>query len=177
MVTRSILSVSPMMCALACALSIGCGRSEEAPPIAKAGPRVIQAKEPLGNCFEHSFKFVALMHSDDPDGETYRQQFRSAGLDPKDAKLVHGIPTHRDEGLRYPHAWVELGELAIDVTQAVHAPVYLGTKARYYQLGQIRPHECRHYTHTEAADEARRTGHRGPWITLPDDAVVHVPSE
>lgn len=93
-----------------------------------------------GNCFDRSFQ---------------RQQEEPQWT------LVHGVPLGTGgeaEGLRYPHAWLELGPMCWDP----NADLYVDEEA-YYRLGSIDPQQCRRYSRADAARAALESGHMGPW--------------
>jgi hypothetical protein len=117
-------------------------------------------------------KLLILTNAPSPTGDPYRKQFRQAGLDHREAILVHGIATHLTRGFRFPHAWVEVGEVAIDVSRSVDVPVYVGSKDYYYRLGKIRAAECRRYPLREALRQLDKHRHWGPWQPLPADVQL-----
>lgn len=101
--------------------------------------RMKQTNEP-GDCYEAAARYV---------------------LDHRDTILVHGQPRLlREPYTRFGHAWVEVGQTAIDVANGNHvelpAPVY-------YSLGHIDSQQCRRYSFPEVRRWILQTGHWGPW--------------
>lgn len=101
-------------------------------------------------------------------GDCYAAAFRHAG--PGDI-ICHGVAIGTGgevEGKRFGHAWVErrIGaeELVFDTANGLRV---CATKADYYAAGSIDPETVHRYTWDEAATEARKTGHSGPWRDLP----------
>jgi hypothetical protein len=117
---------------------------------------------------------VLLVNSERPEGAAFRERYRRHGLRLEDFKVVQGVVVHAEDKVRMPHAWIEIGDIALDVTNSLDSPEYLGPKDRYYQLGGIRPNECVRYDAAEATQLLNTQGHFGPWSPLPDD-VTHVP--
>lgn len=88
-----------------------------------------------------------------------------------DAVLCHGVPLGTGgeaKGLRFGHAWVEVGDMVIDRSNGhdVEMPRVL-----YYAIGNIEPERVRRYNWREAAERALSTEHSGPWHHDPD--AVH----
>lgn len=73
--------------------------------------------------------------------------------------LVHGAPVLRSTGVRYSHAWVEVGGSVFDLT--VNAGSF--DRAAYYSLGRIVLTDCVRYTAEEARALMLETGQWGPW--------------
>ena len=63
-------------------------------------------------------------------------------------------------GLRYGHAWMEIGDSVID--QSNGRTVCMRQDA-YYELGNIEPESVRRYSWREAMALMTQTGHYGPW--------------
>jgi len=118
---------------------------------------------PQGHCFENTAHLILGLSDDTPEGEGFRAMFRGYGIDPTQAMLVHGVPTHRSDHVRYAHAWVEVGDVVLDLTTSPWSPTYLGPKERYYQLGKIQPGECTSYSPREVKELAEKFRHWGPW--------------
>lgn len=78
--------------------------------------------------------------------------------------LVHGTPLgHAGEvaGIRYAHAWVELGDLlVVDLTMSGRPTM---PRALYYRAASLTEAHVRRYTVDEAARLLRASGHYGPW--------------
>lgn len=100
-----------------------------------------------GTCFEDAFRIASRLRNESPT-------------------IVHGIPLGRGgdaDGLRYWHAWVEVGDV-------VHAPTAPGkhvevSKMLFYLLGKIDPEHCRRFSLREAVFHATDVyGHYGPWV-------------
>jgi hypothetical protein len=117
---------------------------------------------------------LALAQFDAAADDLLREQSRKAGLDPREAVLVHGITTVPADGTRHGHAWIELGDTVIDVSQSLERPRFIGSKEEYYQLGQIQAQECIRYGVDEALRQVEEHGHSGPWKTLPPDVKAPV---
>ena len=75
--------------------------------------------------------------------------------------LAHGTVTGqgRIAGVRYGHAWVEIGDLVLD---ASNGRFVVARKPAYYAAGEIAEPVAR-YTFAEAARRMVETGHYGPW--------------
>jgi hypothetical protein len=85
--------------------------------------------------------------------------------DMMDLTLVQGIVTGTGgevEGVQYGHAWVEEGDICIDVAADVDSPVYV-RKDTYYEVGKIDPDMCNRYDHYEMAVAMLEWEHYGPW--------------
>ena len=79
--------------------------------------------------------------------------------------LAHGTVTGqgRIAGVRYGHAWVEVGDVVLDPS---NGRFVVARKPAYYAVGQITEPVAR-YTFAEAARRMVETGHYGPWETRP----------
>lgn len=78
--------------------------------------------------------------------------------------LVHGTPLgHAGEvaGIRYAHAWIELGDLlVVDLTMSGRPTM---PRALYYRAASLTEAHVRRYTADEAARLLCSSGHYGPW--------------
>jgi hypothetical protein len=101
-----------------------------------------------GNCYEAAANYL-LDHA--------------AKLGP-DARLVHGLVTGQGPvaGIRFGHAWVEVGDMAIDPS---NGRLIRLLRQHYYFLGQIRENELTRYTHAEIRGKMLDFLHYGPWKT------------
>jgi hypothetical protein len=63
-------------------------------------------------------------------------------------------------GQRIDHAWVERGDIVLDLANGGHIEL---PKQRYYRLGEINPAECHYYTGHEACAQILEHEHFGPW--------------
>lgn len=94
----------------------------------------------------------------------------------KDVYIVHGIPLGQAgdaEGLRYWHAWVEVG-VAVTFPNVEHEFTFLNVidrsnghdleipKAIYYKVGNI--DQTWRFSVDEAREEMINRGHYGPWV-------------
>lgn len=101
------------------------------------------------DCYKDAFGFVISYGAEDE----------------KNIILAHGIPTLRDPkthestGVRYGHAWVEVGgAVVLDVVAKTHVPLDL-----YYEEGNINPDEVVRYTRSEARAQVIEHETYGPW--------------
>jgi len=80
-------------------------------------------------------------------------------------RLVHGEVTGQGKiaGIRYGHAWVELGDAVIDPSNGRKICM---RKADYYELGKITGGVVR-YSPGEARHMLVETLHYGPWSESP----------
>lgn len=76
--------------------------------------------------------------------------------------LVHGMVNGqgRLEGVRFGHAWVEVGNKVLDYSNGNKITL---PKRAYYGLGKVNPKECKYYKYREAAEFMLDKGHYGPW--------------
>ena len=79
--------------------------------------------------------------------------------------LVHALVYGQGSvaGLRFPHAWVEDGDMVIDQSNGNDIRI---DKRVYYAIGKIKPNEkgaYNTYTYIEMTRKLRSTGHYGPW--------------
>lgn len=76
--------------------------------------------------------------------------------------LCHGTVTGQGplEGVRFGHAWVELGEVVFDFSNG-HSVVT--TRTRYYEIGEIREEDVRRYSGVETYEMLVKHEHYGPW--------------
>jgi hypothetical protein len=79
---------------------------------------------------------------------------------PEEARLVHGNVTGQGPvaGIRFGHAWVELGDLVFDHSNGRHLVV---PRDQYYRVGKIK--KPRRYHPVEAKLYLLRRRHYGPW--------------
>lgn len=77
--------------------------------------------------------------------------------------LVHGTVTGQGPiaGVRYGHAWVEIGDVVIDPS---NRRFVVARKSVYYAAGEI-TESVERYTFLEAARQMLETGHYGPWTS------------
>lgn len=99
-------------------------------------------------------------------GDCYQQAWKFAVYNPeRNPMLVHGIVTGRGpiEGLRYNHAWVEIGDVVYDKTIPMAANGI--PKQLYYSLGNIvEPDKLVfRYTLDDVLKKSRKFGTYGPW--------------
>ena len=104
-------------------------------------------EKPLGNCFENSFHYMFSPKTGSPD-----------------MVLVHGMVSGQD-GMRFEHAWVENGDIAIDTTLDLNNPNFFH-KSLYYAQGKINPQTIKRYTRIEAFVMASKYMHYGNWEDL-----------
>jgi hypothetical protein len=79
--------------------------------------------------------------------------------------LVHALVYGQGSvsGLRFPHAWVEDGDIVIDQSNGNDIRM---DKRVYYALGRIKPNEkgaYKAYTYIEMTRKLKSTNHYGPW--------------
>jgi hypothetical protein len=84
------------------------------------------------------------------------------GIDNPNLVMVHGEVTGQGkiEGIKYSHAWIEDGEMCIDVSQGKHLEL---PRVFYYAIGHIDPSRTYRYTLPELRRKVLDTGHWGPW--------------
>lgn len=92
--------------------------------------------------------------------------------------LVHGVVVGQGpiEGIEHSHCWLEyevdLVEMSVpmvlDVSngKSVQMPAHL-----YYHIGKIKQDWIKRYDYAEAAKNALKIGHYGPWHRLPEHVV------
>ena len=99
-------------------------------------------KKPTGDCFESAGKYII------DNGRN------------GDLILVHGLAIGRGPiaGIKFSHAWIEQGDLVIDVANGRHIEL---PKNIYYALGNIS--ETFKYTFEDVLKKTLDTGHWGPW--------------
>lgn len=78
------------------------------------------------------------------------------------ARLVHGMVSGQGPvaGMRFGHAWVEVGEEVIDPSNGRLVRLH---REHYYFLGQIREAEITRYSHAETREKLLDFLHYGPW--------------
>lgn len=105
----------------------------------------------LGDCFEVSGRFILNIH--------YKENATSWDED-SDYKLVHAIVMNSVTGDPMSHAWLEVGDTAMDLSNGKSA---LLSREYYYELGKpVHGTICK-YTPKEAAEKMLESGHFGPW--------------
>ena len=100
-----------------------------------------------GTCYETAFK--ALM-----DSNSFGSAGKFGGWN-----LVHGIVTLTGgsyKGVQTGHAWIEKGNKVYDTEKRIGM-----SKKAYYTLGSIG--YTHRYSWKQAAKEASKSGHYGPW--------------
>jgi hypothetical protein len=110
-----------------------------------------------GDCFESALE--ELMYSN-PFGKDHMDNMT----------LVHAIVTGQGkiEGLRYGHAWNEIGDVVLDKSKGQNIVM---RKEDYYRMGNIDPNnanEFKRYTTQEMAKMVSKFKTYGPW-ELPND--------
>ena len=103
------------------------------------------------------------MHNQTWQGRCFEAAIHALRQNPRGV-LVHGTPLgHAGEvaGIRYAHAWVELGDLlVVDLTMNGRPTM---PRALYYCAASLIEEHVRRYTADEAVRLLRATGHYGPW--------------
>ena len=108
--------------------------------------KMTKKNKKLGDCFENS---VELM-------------MENRGVD---FILVHGLVTGTGGdvvGMRYVHAWVELGNIVIDTSREINNPI-IRAKNNYYEIGKIKVSETKRYNLKEIGDMILKYKVYGPW--------------
>jgi len=104
-------------------------------------------------------------------GDCYRQAVRLAEQTAESSPaglpvhVVHGLVTGtggESEGLRYGHAWVEIGGALCADSSRGGEPVVVPARL-YYDAGSVNPAETFRYSLTEARRAMVAHGHYGPW--------------
>jgi hypothetical protein len=98
-------------------------------------------KKPKGDCFQ--------VHAD-----------HLLNMDEKyvaDMRVCHGLVFHPTHG-HHPHAWIELKELCIDLSNGRSIGVL---KERYYAVGRIK--KVRRYTQEQLRNKVLEHETYGPW--------------
>lgn len=85
------------------------------------------------------------------------------------ARLVHGMVNGQGalQGLRFGHAWVEVGSKVYDYSNDRN--IRMG-KGKYYAAGDIKPKDNRYYLPKKALRWMQKSMHWGPW-QMSGDAV------
>ena len=85
--------------------------------------------------------------------------------------LVHGMVNGqgRLEGIRFGHAWVEIGNKVLDYSNGNKVTM---PKKAYYALGRVNPNECKYYKYKKAAQFMLNRGHYGPWEMSGDTVMA-----
>jgi hypothetical protein len=109
-----------------------------------------------GDCMSAAAHLMMRFHSD-----FFGKRLKSQGS----PVLVHALVRGRGSvaGLRFPHAWVEDGNLVIDQSNGNDIRM---EKRVYYALGGIKPNEKGAYAKYAYSDMKKKlvsTGHYGPW--------------
>lgn len=90
------------------------------------------------------------------------------------AKLVHGMVNGqgRLDGIRFGHAWVEVGNKVYDYSNGKNLKM---AKGKYYAAGDIKPKDNKYYKSKEALRWMQKAMHWGPWEM--SGAVVKLQTE
>jgi len=109
-----------------------------------------------GDCMSAAAHLMMRFHSD-----FFGKRLKAQGS----PVLVHALVRGRGSvaGLRFPHAWVEDGNLVIDQSNGNDIRM---EKRVYYALGGIKPNEKGAYAKYAYSDMKKKlvsTGHYGPW--------------
>lgn len=106
-----------------------------------------EGDEGLGDCFVQAWENFFSRQSENP-------------------KLVHAIITGQGkiEGLKYNHAWIEIGDSVIDTT----IPIFKDgiNKEIYYRLARIEKDLIFKYNRDEVLSNATKHKTYGPWETI-----------
>jgi hypothetical protein len=98
-----------------------------------------------GDCFEVAGKFI----------------LENPGLP---ATLVHAMVTGQGKisGIRFSHAWVEIGDVVFDYSNGRRIVV---RKEQYYKLGKVKKVRGQYaaYDYDQAVEKMRKTLNYGPW--------------
>ena len=100
----------------------------------------------LGDCFENSVGFML--------------KNKSVGF-----VVVHGLVTGTGadvKGMRYVHAWLELGNIVFDPSMDMKAPL-IGLKETYYTAGNIKEDEVKRYDLGGVAEMILKYKTYGTW--------------
>lgn len=86
----------------------------------------------------------------------------SYALNHPEVILVHGIVTGQGalDGVRFPHAWVEIGGKIIDKSNGNDIKI---NKELYYALGSIDKKYLKKYNHKQLLKYVLDTENWGPW--------------
>jgi hypothetical protein len=103
-------------------------------------PRVVEGVIEMGNCYEASGDYVM----------SCKDSFQ--------AVLVHAEVKHPRTKKYHGHAWVEMGDICLDV--ANNKDIAL-RRSQYYILGEVR--NVKRFTKSEAMLNMLSSGHYGPW--------------
>lgn len=105
---------------------------------------------------------LAMADLSDDGGDCYVAAIDLMCMIPRELepRLVHATVTGQGPiaGVRFGHAWVEIGQVAFDFSNGREIAMRAG---RYREIGEAS--DVREYTRTEAAEHIRRTEHAGPW--------------
>jgi len=94
-------------------------------------------------------------------GQCYYKSFLALSGAAEGTVLVHGRPRlTRAPFSRYGHAWLEIGDVVVDVSQDKRLVVRRGV---YYGVGDIRAADNLVYSQQQAYELAAMSGHSGPW--------------
>ena len=104
-----------------------------------------------GRCFELTWDAFFSFHD-----KTY-----------KDGLLVHGMVSGQGplDGIRYAHAWIEMGDLVYDVSRVGidRDEALIIPKVLYYAIGNIIDEQVVRYTRDEARKLSLEHETSGPW--------------
>jgi hypothetical protein len=109
-----------------------------------------------GDCMQAATNLMMRFHSD-----FFGKRLKATGS----PVLVHALVRGQGsvKGLRFPHAWVEDGNMVIDQSNGNDIRM---EKRVYYALGGIKPNEKGAYFKYSYSDMKKKlisTGHYGPW--------------
>lgn len=114
--------------------------------------------DPIGDCFIVAYEVAA---GAPPEVRTH-------------CRISHGIVTGTGEieGIRHPHAWVEMTALdgQVTVIDQANGLDLMVPRDLYYEQGQIDQAAVRRYDVDTATGLLDRTGHYGPWGSLAPSA-------
>jgi hypothetical protein len=109
-----------------------------------------------GDCMDAAANYMMRCHS-----AFFGEQEKNM----KGAVLVHALVWGQGTcmGMRFPHAWVENGDIVIDKSNGRDIRM---DKRVYYAMGQVKPKETgtyKVYTYQEMKKKLTSTHHYGPW--------------
>jgi hypothetical protein len=95
------------------------------------------------------------------NGDCFVIALNKAMEDPQRYTLVHGVVTGQGaiEGIEYTHAWVEDGDMVIDMT--LPASMQRFPKVAYYAIGNIKI--TRKYNYRQMLENVCKYETYGPW--------------
>ena len=112
--------------------------------------------EATGDCFEAAYRQAKELVTKGKD----------AGLDVEPSvRVVHamviGEPNTPVAGMRFSHAWVELGDIVFDTTNGRNVVM---RRDQYYARGGVEVDRIHRFSWTDAMVAGIRHGHYGPWF-------------